>query len=128
MPYKERNLSKKYWSIGEVADELGVLTSTLRFWVKEFPMLKPKRDKKGHRRFTEKDVNMAVRIHHLIKIKKLTIDGARQFLQHSIEGQTEVPLSKPELVHLIKEIYLDMNNKLSDETIKKLEVYNIIGE
>ena len=56
MPYKEREISKKYYSIGEVAEKLDLNTSLIRFWESEFEILNPKKNKKGLRKYTQKDI------------------------------------------------------------------------
>lgn len=81
MPYKERPIEKLYFSIGEVAQELGVNTSQIRYWEKEFGILKPKRDGKGDRRFTQDDIRKLRLVHYLLKQRGFTIQGAREHLR-----------------------------------------------
>ncbi len=69
---------KLFYSIGEVADMLGEQTSAVRFWEKEFDILKPKKNKKGNRLFTPKDVENLKIIHYLLKEKGMTIAGAKK--------------------------------------------------
>ena len=57
MPLKEITIKKIYYSIGEVAAMFDVNNSLIRFWEKEFSIIKPKKNKKGNRYFTEKDIN-----------------------------------------------------------------------
>lgn len=64
MPYKEKKVEKLYYSIGEVADMFGVNTSLIRFWEKNFDIIKPKKNKKGNRLFTKKDINNLKLIYH----------------------------------------------------------------
>ncbi|MBQ5997158.1 MAG: MerR family transcriptional regulator, partial [Bacteroidales bacterium] len=56
MPYKEKPVEKSYYRIGEVADMFGVNTSLIRFWEKEFDIIQPRKNKKGYRFFTQKDI------------------------------------------------------------------------
>ncbi len=86
MPYKERPVGKIFWSIGEVADQLQVGTSVLRHWEKEFGMLRPRRDGKGDRLFTEADIRKVRMIHYLLKHRRFTIEGAREQLRLDPEG------------------------------------------
>ena len=58
MPYKEKEIIKKYFSIGEVANKLNVNTSQIRFWEKEFEILNPKKNKSGSRKYTVKDIEI----------------------------------------------------------------------
>ncbi|MBB1575498.1 MAG: MerR family transcriptional regulator [Flavobacteriaceae bacterium] len=68
---------KLYYSIGEVALAFGVNASLLRYWEKEFPILNPKKNKKGTRYFTPEDIKNLKIIYHLVKEKGYTLDGAR---------------------------------------------------
>lgn len=72
------NLSDKlYYSIGEVAKAFDVNTSLIRYWEQEFPIIKPKKNKKGNRYFTPDDIKNLQIIYHLVKEKGYTLDGAR---------------------------------------------------
>ncbi|MBC7557726.1 MAG: MerR family transcriptional regulator [Chryseobacterium sp.] len=72
------NLPEKlYYSIGEVAKAFGVNTSLIRYWEQEFPIIKPKKNKKGNRYFTPTDIQNLQIIYHLVKEKGYTLDGAR---------------------------------------------------
>ena len=73
MPYKEREIKKKYFTIGEVASNLDLSTSQIRFWESEFDQLNPKKNSKGSRKFTDKDIETIKAIHSLLKNKKFTI-------------------------------------------------------
>ena len=68
---------KLYYSIGEVAKEFNVKTSLIRYWEQEFPIIKPKKNKKGNRYFTPEDVKNLQIIYHLVKEKGYTLDGAK---------------------------------------------------
>lgn len=74
----EQKEDKLYYSIGEVAEQLGVAASLLRHWEKEFPEIKPKRNKKGNRFFTQNDLKLIESIHYLTKVKGYTLKGARE--------------------------------------------------
>ena len=75
------NEGKLYYNISEVAEMLGVNTSLLRYWETEFPELRPAKNKKGTRSYTQKDIDLLRRIHYLTKECGLTLDGARQQLK-----------------------------------------------
>lgn len=68
---------KLYYSIGEVARAFDVNASLIRYWEQEFPIIKPKKNKKGNRYFTPEDINNFKMIFHLVKEKGYTLDGAR---------------------------------------------------
>lgn len=69
---------KLYYSIGEVAEQLSVPTTKIRFWDKEFAHLKPTKNARGERRFTKENIRQLRQIHHLLKDRGFTIDGARK--------------------------------------------------
>src|SRR5437867_9284031 len=72
---------KLYFKIGEVSELLGVEPYVLRYWETEFPGLSPKKSGTGHRLYRRKDVELLLRIKHLLNEKRFTIEGARQSLQ-----------------------------------------------
>lgn len=75
------SLTKLYYSIGEVSELLGISASNIRYWEKEFPKLKPKKDKRGNRKFTVDDIKLLRAIEELVKDRGFTIEGARKKLQ-----------------------------------------------
>lgn len=78
------NLPEKlYYSIGEVAEAFGVNASLIRFWEKEFDVLKPKKNAKGNRRFTPQDIKNLELIFHLVKERGFTLDGAKIHLKQN---------------------------------------------
>tara|TARA_B100000809_G_scaffold247889_1_gene277407 strand:- start:358 stop:723 length:366 start_codon:yes stop_codon:yes gene_type:complete len=79
----KQKLTKLYYSIGEVADMFDVNTSLVRFWEKEFSILKLKKNKKGNRLFTVKDIHNLERIYDLVKNKGFTLDGAKRKLKEN---------------------------------------------
>ena len=74
---------KIYHSIGEVADLFRVNKSLIRFWEKEFSIIKPKKNKKGNRYFTKKDIKNFEIIFHLVKERGYTLDGAKKKLREN---------------------------------------------
>lgn len=81
MPYKKREIEKVYYRIGEVAEMFSVNASLIRFWEKEFDIIKPYRNKKGNRFFTKQDVDNFHLIFHLVKERGFTLQGAREKLK-----------------------------------------------
>ena len=77
---------KLYYSIGEISKLLNVNTSLIRFWEKEFDIIKPKKNTRGNRIFTKNDVDNILLIHHLLKDKKYTIKGAKKKIRENKEG------------------------------------------
>lgn len=82
MPYKEKEIEKKYYSIGEVASMFKVAPSLIRYWEGEFDIIKPKKDKKGNRRFTKEDIEKIRYIYQLVKVKGYTLQGAQEVIRH----------------------------------------------
>lgn len=72
---------RRYYNIGEVAKAFDVNTSLIRFWEKEFDVLKPKKNAKGNRKFTPEDIKNLELIYHLVKERGFTLDGARIHLK-----------------------------------------------
>ena len=83
MPYKEKEIEKLYYSIGEVAQMFNVNTSHIRFWSKEFEVIRPATNKKGNRLYTQTDIENFRKIYHLVKEKGFTLKGAKSELKES---------------------------------------------
>ena len=110
MKQEEQN-RKIYYSIGEVANMFGVNISLIRFWEKEFDIIKPHKNKKGNRQFTPKDVDNFHLIYHLVKEKGMTLKGANTFLKNKKEKiDTRIEIIN-RLKH-IKEELLAIRNQL----------------
>jgi transcriptional regulator len=74
---------KKYYKIGEVAKAFNVNVSLIRFWEKEFAIIKPKKNAKGNRLFTQQDLTNFKLIYNLVKERGFTLDGAKKKLKHT---------------------------------------------
>ena len=74
---------KRYYGIGEVAKAFDVNTSLIRFWEKEFDVLKPKKNAKGNRKFTPDDIKNLELIYHLVKERGFTLEGAKLHLKEN---------------------------------------------
>lgn len=111
---KQKNL-KLYYSTGEVAQMLGVNSSTLRFWEKEFPQLAPKRAGRDIRQYTEADIQKAKLIYHLVKERGMTIPGARQRLRDNGEATTRT-FEVVSRLKAIRQELLDMRKALDSFT------------
>lgn len=81
MPYKDREINKLYYSMGEVTELFNVNASQIRFYEKEFDIIQPKKNKKGNRLFTKEDIDNFKIIFNLVKNKGYTLQGAREFLK-----------------------------------------------
>lgn len=102
---------KRYYSIGELAEAFNVNTSLIRFWDKEFDILKPKKNAKGNRMFTPEDVKNLQLIYHLVKERGFTLEGAKTHLK---ERQKKT-LDKFEIIRkleAVKTTLLNIKNEL----------------
>ncbi len=107
---------KLYYKIGEVAKAFNVNTSLIRFWEKEFKILKPKKNKHGNRVYTKKDIEKLNQIYFLLKEKGYTIEGARQKLKGGVDLNAPETGSKD----------LQIVNKLQDIKQELLKIKNAI--
>jgi DNA-binding transcriptional MerR regulator len=83
MPKLKTKVEKLFYPIGEVAKKYNVNVSLIRFWEKEFDILKPKKNKKGNRMFTKKDMGNLDIIYHLVKERGFTLEGAKKKLKEN---------------------------------------------
>ncbi len=106
------NLTKLYYTIGEVSTMFNVNTSLIRFWEKEFQVISPKKNRKGNRLFTIRDIENINKIYHLVKIKGFTLEGAKNSLKakedYSHEEKSSVNEELIERLKAIKELLLSM--------------------
>jgi DNA-binding transcriptional MerR regulator len=102
----ELSPDKRYYSIGEVAKAFNVNASLIRFWDKEFDILKPKKNAKGNRMFTPEDVKNLQLIFHLVKERGFTLDGAKTHLK---EGQKKT-MDKFDIINKLETIKSQLTN------------------
>ena len=105
---------KKYFTIGEVAELLDVNRSLIRYWEKQFNQIQPKKNRKGHRLFTAKDIEELKFIYFLVKDKGYSIEGAKQI----IENQQKIANDEYEMAEILKRtrsFLLEMKSYLSDD-------------
>lgn len=100
MAYKEKEIEKLYFSIGEVAEMFSVAPSLIRFWESEFDIIKPKKNRKGNRQFTREDIDNVRTIYHLVKEKGFTLQGAKEMLRND----TEAVRDKMEMIESLKKV------------------------
>ncbi|MBO7477657.1 MAG: MerR family transcriptional regulator [Salinivirgaceae bacterium] len=111
MPYKEQKIEKLFYTIGEVAAMFEVNTSLIRYWEKEFDIIKPQRNKKGNRLFTKKDVENFYIIYHLVKERGLTLEGAKRKM-HDNREDTINNFEVVKSLESIKEMLLEVKEML----------------
>ena len=95
---------KLYYSIGEVAKAFDVNASLIRFWEKEFDEIQPKKNAKGNRKFTPKDIEHIQLIYHLVKERGFTLDGAKIHLKE----EKEKTLSNFEIIRKLQQIRAEL--------------------
>jgi len=98
---------KLYYTIGEVSRMFNVNPSLIRFWEKEFDIIKPKKNKKGNRFFTQQDIDHFNLIFHLVKERGLTLAGAKKKLKENREDTVnnfEVVKTLTEIKNVLLEI------------------------
>ncbi len=83
MSMKDNEITKLYWSIGEVAEMFSVSKSLIRFWENEFDILRPAKNTKGERRFTAQNLEQMRIIYRLVKERGFTIKGAKQEIREN---------------------------------------------
>jgi DNA-binding transcriptional MerR regulator len=96
---------KRYYGIGEVAKAFDVNASLIRFWEKEFDILKPKKNAKGNRKFTPEDIKNLKFIYHLVKERGFTLEGAKTHLK---EGKKQ-SLDTFEIIEKLEGIKAQLN-------------------
>jgi len=100
MAYKEKEIEKLYFSIGEVAEIFNVAPSLIRFWESEFDLIKPKKNRKGNRQFTKEDIDNVRTIFHLVKEKGFTLQGAKEMLRNDSQAVKD----KMEMIESLKKV------------------------
>lgn len=104
---KDIKIEKVYYSIGEVAGLFEVRPSLIRFWEKEFDILKPQKNKKGNRMFTRQDLDNLRLIYHLVKERGYTLQGAREKLKtnrQDLERNVEIVDSLYRIRNFLEEL------------------------
>lgn len=89
IPTDEVLFQKQYYAISEVADMFGVNTSLIRFWENEFDILQPRKNKKGDRFFSPTEIKKIELIHHLLRNRKFTIPGAKEYLKKNKNAEQQ---------------------------------------
>ena len=111
MPYKEKEIDKVYYTIGEVAKMFNVNTSLIRFWEKEFDIIKPQKNKKGNRLFTQSDLDNFHIIFHLVKERGFTLQGAKEKLKKN-KTETVDSVEMVKSLNKIKDFLLEIKDEL----------------
>jgi DNA-binding transcriptional MerR regulator len=109
--FKEPKSEKHYYSIGEVAGKFGLAPSALRFWEKEFDTIKPFKNKKGDRFYTQEDIDHLSLINHLVKERGMTLKGAKTKIKEN-KSETENTFEIVQKLQMIKSYLLEIKDEL----------------
>ena len=103
--------------MGEVTEMFDVEPSLIRYWCSQFSCLKPKRNAKGNRMFTPQDIERLKRIHHLLKEKKMTIEGAQKAMRkRNIEAEeNDSDISLLEQLQSLRAMLVEMREGIGEE-------------
>ncbi len=102
---------KLYYSIGEVAERLGVNASQLRFWENEFAHIKPNKNSRGERRFTKDNIRQLEQIEYLLKERGFTIEGARKEIATGKNKASD----KGEMIDRLREVRVRLTQLLKED-------------
>jgi DNA-binding transcriptional MerR regulator len=113
MAYKEKEIEKLYYSIGEVAEIFNVAPSLIRFWESEFDIIKPKKNRKGNRQFTKEDIDSVRTIYHLVKEKGFTLQGAKEMLRNN-EFEVKDKLELIDSLKTVRKFLAEVRDRLPE--------------
>lgn len=105
--------SKNYYSIKEVAKIFEIKESNIRYWESQFEQLTPKRSSTGIRKYTPQNIELLKKIHLLVKVQKMSIEGAKE----SLKNKPQPPNSKEEIISQlsdIREFLADLKSQISE--------------
>lgn len=111
MAYKEKEIEKLYYSIGEVAELFNVAPSLIRFWESEFDVIKPKKNRKGNRQFTKEDIDNVRTIYYLVKEKGFTLQGAKEMLRNDSQAVRD-KMEMIESLRRVRNFLVELREKL----------------
>lgn len=111
MHLDKENLTKLYYSIGEVAEMFNVSKSLIRFWESEFDLLRPHKNSKGDRRFTKQNIGQFKIIYELVKERGFTLEGAKRELKENKERIAQRSKALDSL-HQLKNFLTDLKDQM----------------
>ncbi len=119
---ENQTLSKLYYSIGEVASMLQVNASLLRFWEKEFNLTVSKKNKKGNRLFSVKEIEQIQRIYQFVKVEGYTLDGAKKALKQKPSTAITEPVHTVQKAATANQNFAEIIDKLEGIKAKLLSI------
>ena len=120
-------IKKIYYSIREVSEQTEVEPHVLRFWEKEFSMLRPKRGKSRSRAYRERDIKIVLAIKDLLYNQKYTIQGAAEQLKKDrslwgdleLEGAQQAAQRETSLLREFREALVELKNMIDGDVQSK---------
>jgi DNA-binding transcriptional MerR regulator len=112
MPYKETTEEKLFYSIGEVSGMFDVNASLIRFWEKEFDIIKPRKNNKGNRMFMKADIENFRLIYHLVKERGYTLQGAKDKLKAKPVDEANANVEIVKSLERVKGFLLELKEEL----------------
>jgi len=109
---KSQQSGKLFYSIGEVATMFNVNTSLIRFWEQEFEIIKPKKNKKGNRLFTQADIDNLHIIYNLAKERGYTLQGVKAKLKENKKEDTSDNFEVVKTLKKIRELLIEVKQQL----------------
>lgn len=132
MPYKEKEIEKIFYSIGEVAKMFDVNTSHIRFWSKQFDVIKPATNKKGNRMFTIGDIENFRVIYHLVKEKGFTLKGAKVEMNGLKKKMKLAPEPKMDVIESSESVFASEPQidiaPVHNDLVDKIALKNSLGK
>ena len=112
-------VEKLYYTMGEVTEMFDVEPSLIRYWCSQFSCLRPKRNAKGNRMFSPQDIERLKRIHHLLKEKRMTIEGAQQAMRkRAIEAEADdSDIALLEQLQSVRAMLVEMRDSIGEVEI-----------
>lgn len=104
MAYLTDKETKKYYSISEVSELVGVSETLLRYWEKVFPTIKPKKSGRGIRQYTKEDIDEVRLVHNLVKVRGMKLATAKETINKNRAGATGVSDAMEKLLEIRAEI------------------------
>ena len=110
-------MAKLLYSMGEVTEMFDVEPSVIRYWCKQFTCLKPKRNAKGNRMFTPQDIELLKRIHHLLKDRRMTIEGAQKAMRKRAIAaeENDSDMALLEQLQVVRAMLVEMRESIGEE-------------
>jgi DNA-binding transcriptional MerR regulator len=126
-------VKKIYYSMGEVAEMFDVRPSLIRHWESQFACLKPHKNQKGNRMFTESDIEKLKQIYHLVKERGMTLKGAAQVMRRSSQDELarqtklleHLQHIRATLIEVREELKMDEGEQIVDSVVEEMEAVEV---